>query len=93
MISSMQQAVADLVFFSSQSLDANGIISDTTEEENYLRQKMLLSAKLKFLLSFVLSVAASVVAYYICKWLDNNDRFQNVHLTPCIPCAILFLST
>lgn len=45
MISSMQQAVADLVFFSSQSLDANGIISDTTEEENYLRQKMLLSAK------------------------------------------------
>lgn len=45
MISSMQQAAADLVFFSSQSLDANGIISDTTEEENYLRQKMLLSAK------------------------------------------------
>lgn len=41
----MQQAAADLVFFSSQSLDANGIISDTTEEENYLRQKMLLSAK------------------------------------------------
>lgn len=45
MISSMQQAAADLVFFSSQSLDANGIISDTTEEENYLRQKMLLSSK------------------------------------------------
>ena len=77
MISSMQQAAADLVFFSSQSLDANGIISDTTEEENYLRQKMLLSAKLKFLLSFVLSVSASVVAYYICKWLDNDKNDSN----------------
>lgn len=51
MISSMQQATADLVFFSSQSLDANGIISDTTEEENYLRQKMLLAAKKSVLIT------------------------------------------
>lgn len=47
----MQQAAADLVFFSSQSLDANGIISDTTEEENYLRQKMLLAAKKSVLIT------------------------------------------
>ena len=31
----------DIVFFSSQSLDKNGIISDSTEEENYVRQIML----------------------------------------------------
>lgn len=26
------------------------------------------------ILSFVLSVAASIVAYYICKWLDEQVR-------------------
>lgn len=26
------------------------------------------------ILSFVLSVAASIVAYYICKWLDEQFR-------------------
>ena len=26
-----------------------------------------------FFTSFLLSVGASVVAYYICKWLDGND--------------------
>ena len=31
----------DIMFFSSQSLDKNGIISDSTEEENYLRNLML----------------------------------------------------
>lgn len=25
------------------------------------------------MISFVLSVAASVVAYYICKWLNGNE--------------------
>lgn len=35
----------DILFFSSQSLDENGIISDSTEEENYLRMLMLNSAK------------------------------------------------
>lgn len=35
----------DILFFSSHSLDINGIISDPTEEENYLRSIMLSSAK------------------------------------------------
>lgn len=29
---------------------------------------------LDFLVSFILSVMASVVAYYLCKWLDGKDR-------------------
>lgn len=35
----------DIVFFSSQSLDKNGLISDSTEEENFVRQLMLKRAK------------------------------------------------
>ena len=26
------------------------------------------------MISFLLSVTAGVVAYYICKWLDRDDR-------------------
>ena len=36
---------ADILFFSSQSLDKNGVISDSTEEETYVRNLMLKSAK------------------------------------------------
>lgn len=35
----------DILFFSSASLDKNGVISDPTEEENYLRQLMIRSAQ------------------------------------------------
>ena len=35
----------DIVFFSSQSLDKDGLISDSTEEENFVRQIMLGRAK------------------------------------------------
>ena len=35
----------DILFFSSQSLDDRGVISDSTEEENYLRSLMLSRAK------------------------------------------------
>ena len=35
----------DILFFSSHGLDINGVISDPTEEENYLRQLMLTNAK------------------------------------------------
>ncbi|MBQ8850509.1 MAG: DeoR/GlpR transcriptional regulator [Clostridia bacterium] len=35
----------DILFFSSHSLDVNGIISDPTEEENYLRRLMLSNTK------------------------------------------------
>ena len=36
---------ADILFFSSQSIDKNGTITDSTEEENYLRFLMLSAAK------------------------------------------------
>ena len=35
----------DILFFSSYALDKNGIISDPTEEENYLRSLMLGNTK------------------------------------------------
>ena len=28
---------------------------------------------MNWILSFAISVTASVVAYYICKWLDGDD--------------------
>ena len=40
----------DIMFFSSQSLDRDGLISDSTEEENYVRQMMLTRAKTKVFL-------------------------------------------
>ncbi len=36
---------ADILFFSSQSVDIDGTISDSTEEENYMRRLMIKSAK------------------------------------------------
>ena len=36
---------SDILFFSSHSIDKNGIISDPTEEENYLRLLMLANTK------------------------------------------------
>ena len=35
----------DILFFSSQSLDSDGVISDSTEEENYMRSLMIESTK------------------------------------------------
>lgn len=40
----------DILFFSSQSLDSSGIISDSTEEENYARRIMLKNSGKKFFL-------------------------------------------
>lgn len=40
----------DLLFFSSQSLDDHGIISDSTQEENHVRQLMLEHAKTRVFL-------------------------------------------
>lgn len=42
--------MVDVLFFSSQSLDSQGNISDATEEENYARKIMLNSAKTKVFL-------------------------------------------
>lgn len=42
---SLSQIKADILFFSSQSIDDSGNISDSTEEENFVRMIMLESAK------------------------------------------------
>lgn len=43
--SALAGITVDVLFFSSQSLDSQGNISDATEEENYVRKLMLNSAK------------------------------------------------
>ena len=48
--SALSGITADVLFFSSQSLDNQGIISDATEEENYVRKIMLNSAKTRVFL-------------------------------------------
>ena len=46
----LSQLMADILFFSSQSLDGAGCISDRTEEENYVRKLMLGAAKTRVFL-------------------------------------------
>ena len=46
----LSEISADIVFFSSQSISKDGIISDSTEEENYVRKLMLRCAKTKVFL-------------------------------------------
>lgn len=41
----LSNIMADVLFFSSQSLDENGVVSDSTQEENYMRSLMMKSAK------------------------------------------------
>lgn len=48
--SALSGIMADVLFFSSQSLDRQGNISDATEEENYVRKVMLHSAKTRVFL-------------------------------------------
>ncbi len=48
--SALENLFVDILFFSSQSLDANGNISDSTEEENYVRKMMLKVAKTRVFL-------------------------------------------
>lgn len=48
--SALENLFVDILFFSSQSLNGNGTISDSTEEENYVRKMMLRSAKTKVFL-------------------------------------------
>ena len=46
----LSDITADIMFFSSQSLDASGNISDSTQEENFTRKVMLSSSKTKVFL-------------------------------------------
>lgn len=41
----VEELCPDILFFSSHSIDRDGVISDPAEEENYLRQLMIRSAK------------------------------------------------
>ena len=41
----VRELYVDILFFSSQCLDAQGLISDSTEEENQLRKQMLMQAR------------------------------------------------
>ena len=41
----VEELYVDILFFSSQCLDKNGVISDSTEAENQLRKQMLSSAR------------------------------------------------
>ena len=47
---SLADIQADILFFSSQSLDRQGWISDSTEEENYVRRLMLQASRTKIFL-------------------------------------------
>lgn len=46
----LSEITVDIVFFSSQSLSEDGVISDSTEEENYTRKLMLKSSRIKVFL-------------------------------------------
>ena len=46
----LSDITVDILFFSSQSLSEEGIISDSTEEENYIRKLMMKSARKKIFL-------------------------------------------
>ena len=37
------------------------------------RQAQEGGVSLEIIISFLISVMASIAAYYICKWLDRND--------------------
>ena len=61
----------DMMFFSSQSLDKNGLISDSTEEENFVRRIMLERAdKTVFLCD---STKFNTKALYTLQSLDRID--------------------
>ena len=61
----------DIMFFSSQSLNQDGLISDTTEEENYARAMMLKCAeKTVFLCD---STKFNTMALYTLTSLDSLD--------------------
>lgn len=73
----------DILFFSSQSVDENGVITDSTEEENYLRSLMLLAAEKRVFLcdsskfgrrsAFTLTTLSQVDAFIF------NKPFAGLH--------------
>lgn len=67
----LENLFVDILFFSSQSLDANGNISDSTEAENYVRKMMLKASKTTvFLCDF--QKFNTTATYKLCN-LNNID--------------------
>ena len=75
----VKSVTADILFFSSQSLDEKGIISDSTAEENYLRSLMMENARKTVFLcdsekfglrsSYILTSINNVdCAVFDCEW-------------------------
>ena len=77
----------DILFFSSQCIDENGIISDSTEEENYLRSLMLKSAEMTVFLCD--SEKFCLRSLHTLSDIDNIDvaifdsPFKNLKETRC----------
>lgn len=73
---------ADILFFSSQSIDKNGIISDSTEEETYVRKLMLKSAKVRVFLcdssKFDLSSTYSLTSADEIEFIVSDKKYENI---------------
>ena len=69
---SLSEIHVDILFFSSQSLSKDGSISDSTEEENYIRKLMLNCAKSKVFLCDS-SKFGSVSTYNLCTLKDVDE--------------------
>ena len=70
-LKSLSDISVDIAFFSSQSLSSDGIITDSTEEENFVRSIMLSRAKRSVFLCD--STKFNTTALYTLTALDNID--------------------
>ncbi len=68
----LEKLTADILFFSSQALDADGIISDSNAEENYLRERMLAHARMSVFLCD--KSKRGIRATYTLSTLEQIDR-------------------
>lgn len=73
----LDEITVDVLFFSSQSLSDDGVISDSTEEENYLRKLMLKGAKKKIFLCDSSKFHASST-YKLCTLNDVDEAIFDV---------------
>ena len=80
---------ADILFFSSQSIDQNGVISDSTEEENFVRQCMLNAAKTSVFLCDSEKFDKSAL-YVLCNLSDVDfAAFDAAYPAPTGSCTLL----
>ncbi len=85
-----QELCSDLFFFSSNGLDKNGIITDPTESENYLRQIMIKNTKRSIFLCD--STKFNSQSLFVLSSLDNissavfNEKYEGLRTR----CNILY---